>query len=248
MTILAFGGGGFAMEPDNPLLDDFLISLATRRRGVGDRPRVCFVPTASGDAEEYVDRFVEAFADRAEISSLQLFHLGDIAEVDLRAQVLAQDVIHVGGGSTANLLALWRLHGLDEIFREALAEGVVLSGVSAGMNCWFDSSVTDSFGPLAPLSDGLGFLAGSACPHYDGEPERRPTYLDLVGTRVLPAGYAADDGCALLFRDGELVEAVSSRPDARAFRVHLADDGLDVLDRTESPTVAESPIEVRYLG
>jgi dipeptidase E len=239
MTILAFGGGGFAMEPDNPLLDDFLLSLATRRRGAGDRPRICFVPTASGDAESYVDRFVEAFAERADTSSLRLFHLGDLDEVDLRAQVLAQDVIHVGGGSTANLLALWRLHGLDEIFREALASGVVLSGVSAGMNCWFESSVTDSFGPLAPLCDGLGFLPGSACPHYDGEPERRPTYRDLVGSGALPAGYAADDGCALLFRDGELVEAVSSRPDARAFRVHLDSDG---------PEVIESPVEVRYLG
>ncbi len=247
-TILAYGGGGFAMEPDNQLLDDFLLSLATRRRGVGDRPRICFVPTASGDAETYVDRFVEAFAERAETSSLKLFRLCDLDEVDLRAQVLAQDVIHVGGGSTANLLALWRLHGLDVILREALEAGVVLSGVSAGMNCWFESSVTDSFGPLAPLDDGLGFLSGSACPHYDGEPERRPTYLDAVGTRALPGGYAADDGCALHFRDGELVEAVSSRTDARAFRVHLAGDGLDAVDGMEAPPVAESPIEVRYLG
>lgn len=237
MTILAYGGGGFAMEPDNPLLDDFLLSLSTRRRGVGDRPRICFVPTASGDAEDYVDRFIEAFAERAETSSLRLFHLGDLAEVDLRAQVLAQDVIHVGGGSTANLLALWRLHGLDEILREALAAGVVLSGVSAGMNCWFEGSVTDSFGPLAALDDGLGFVSGSACPHYDGEAERRPTYLDLVGTGVLPAGYAAEDGCALLFRDGELVEAVSSRPEAQAFKVRLDGD-----------SAVESPIDVRYLG
>ncbi|GAW51994.1 MULTISPECIES: peptidase E [unclassified Nocardioides] len=238
-TILAFGGGGFAMEPDNPLLDDFLLSLAARRRGVGDRPRICFVPTASGDAEVYVDRFVEAFAERAETSSLRLFHLSELETVDLRALVLAQDVIHVGGGSTANLLALWRLHGLDEILREALAAGVVLSGVSAGMNCWFESSVTDSFGPLAALDDGLGFLAGSACPHYDGEPERQPTYTQLIGAGVLPAGYAADDGCALLFRDGELVEAVSSRPEARAFRVHLSDDGSDVV---------ESALPVIYLG
>jgi peptidase E len=251
-TILTMGGGGFSMEPENPLLDDFLLSLATRRRGVGGLPKVCFVPTASGDAEAYVDRFVEAFAGRAETSSLRLFHLADLAEqgeeVDLRSFVLAQDVIYVGGGSTANLLALWRLHGLDEILAEAAAEGVVLAGISAGMNCWFESSVTDSFGPLAGLSDGLGLLPGSACPHYDGEAERRPTYLDLVGTSTLASGYAAEDGCALLFRDGELVEAVASRPDARAFRVHLAGDGLDVLDGVEAPDVAESPVEVRYLG
>ena len=251
-TILTMGGGGFSMEPENPLLDDYLLSLATRRRGAGGLPKVCFVPTASGDAEGYVDRFVEAFAGRAETASLSLFHLAELAErgedVDLRAHVLAQDVIYVGGGSTANLLALWRLHGLDAILAEAAAEGVVLAGISAGMNCWFEASVTDSFGPLAGLPDGLGFLRGSACPHYDGEAERRPTYLDLVGTGALPAGFAAEDGCALLFRDGELVEAVSSRPDARAFRVHLSGAGHDVLDGMASPDVAESPVEVRHLG
>ena len=240
-TILTMGGGGFSMEPENPLLDDFLLSLATRRRGAGGLPKVCFVPTASGDAESYVDRFVEAFAGRAETSSLRLFHLSELAEqgedIDLRAFVLAQDVIYVGGGSTANLLAVWRLHDLDDILAEAAEQGVVLAGISAGMNCWFESSVTDSFGPLAGLPDGLGFLAGSACPHYDGEAERRPTYLDLVGTRALASGYAAEDGCALLFRDGALVEAVSSRPGARALRV-----------RRTAMGVQEESLQVRFLG
>src|SRR4051794_11082941 len=250
-TILTMGGGGFAMEPDNPLLDDFMMSLATRRRGAGDRPRVCFVTTASGDPQEYLDRFSEAFADRAEASGLRLFHLDELDGTDLRSHVLSQDVVYVAGGSTANLLALWRLHGLDEIFAEAAAEGIVLAGISAGMNCWFEGSVTDSFGPLAPLADGLGFLPGSSCPHYDGEPEGRPAYLELVGAGRLPAGYAADDGCALHFRDGELVEAVSSRPDARAFRVHRVGDGVDAVDAVDAGgavPVAESPLEVRYLG
>lgn len=238
-TIVALGGGGFSMEPDNPLLDDHVLSLATRRRGADGLPRVCFVPTASGDAESYVDRFLAAFDGRAETGSLQLFRLADLDHVDLRSFVLDQDVIYVGGGSTANLLALWRLHGLDEILVEAAEAGVVLAGISAGMNCWFEASVTDSFGPLAPLHDGLGLLTGSACPHFDGEAERRPTYVDLVATGSLPAGVAADDGCALVFRDGELHEAVSSRPGAGAWRVHLAGEGLDV---------AESPIDVRYLG
>lgn len=238
-TIVALGGGGFSVEPDNPLLDDHVLSLATRRRGAGGLPRVCFVPTASGDAESYVDRFLAAFDGRAETSSLQLFRLADLDHVDLRSFVLDQDVIYVGGGSTANLLALWRLHGLDEVLAEAAEAGVVLAGISAGMNCWFESSVTDSFGPLAPLHDGLGLLTGSACPHFDGEAERRPTYVDLVATGSLPAGVAADDGCALVFRDGELHEAVSSRPGAGAWRVHLTGDG---------PDVAESPLDVRYLG
>ena len=226
-TILAMGGGGFSMMTENLLLDDYLLSLATRRRGAGDLPKVCFVGTASGDAEAYVDRFAEAFVGRAETSSLSLFHLAELAEqgqeVDLRAHVLAQDVIYVGGGSTANLLALWRLHGLDEIFAEAAADGIVLAGISAGMNCWFEASVTDSFGPLAALPDGLGFLPGSACPHYDGEAERRPAFHRLLEAGRIPGGYAADDGAALHFVDEALAEVVISKPTAAAYRLSLVD-------------------------
>ena len=232
-TILAMGGGGFSMEPDNPLLDDFLLSLVPRR----GTPRVCFVPTASGDSAGYVERFELAFpASRAETSVLSLFRRD---HVELRSFLLEQDVVYVGGGNTANLLALWRLHGVDQILLEALDAGVVLAGLSAGMNCWFESSVTDSFGgdQLRPLDDGLGLLAGSACPHYDGEEARRPTYLELVGDRRLPDGYAVDDGCALLFRDGVLADVVSSRPDAGACRVeNVGDRGL------------ETALEVRFLG
>ena len=231
-TILAMGGGGFSMEPDNPLLDDFLLSLAPSAT-----PRVCFLPTASGDSDTYAKRFGDAFAPpRARASVLPLFQR---RHTDLRAFVLSQHIVFVGGGNTANMLALWRLHGLDTILAEALSAGVVLSGVSAGMNCWFQSSVTDSFGAddLQPLDDGLGFVTGSACPHYDGEERRRPTYRELVARKRLQGGYAADDGCALLFRDGRLEEAVSSRPGARAWRVHHA-GGIAV----------EEPLPVRYLG
>lgn len=232
-TIFAMGGGGFSMEPDNPLLDDFLLSLVPS----GRTPRVCFVPTASGDSAGYVDRFELAFpAGRAETSVLSLFRRD---RADLRSFVLEQDVLYVGGGNTANLLSLWRLHGLDEILLEALDAGVVLAGLSAGMNCWFESSVTDSFGAddLQPLADGLGLLAGSACPHYDGEAERRPTYRRLVSTGRLPAGYAADDGCGLLFRGGELTDVVSSRDGAGAYRVERVGE-----------RAAETPLEARHLG
>ncbi|WP_121254470.1 peptidase E [Nocardioides ferulae] len=236
--ILTLGGGGFSME-ESPLLDDFLLSLASRRRGADGLPRVCFVPTASGDSTDYQARFTAAFVGRAETSTLQLFRLNELpGGLDLRSFVLSQDIVYVGGGSTANLLALWRLHGLDEVLREAVAAGVVLAGISAGMNCWYDGSSTDSFGPLAALPDGLGFLPGSACPHYDGEAERRPAYHRMIGTGELPAGYAADDGCALLWRDGALVEAVSSRPEARAFRVEPGAAGQ----------VTETPLPVRFLG
>ncbi len=246
-TVLALGGGGLTAG-GSTLLDDLLLDLARPRaeqRGRRDRPRVAFVGTASGDADDEAAQFEAAVGDRAETTVVSLFRRDGS---DLAATLLDQDAVFVGGGSTLNLLSLWRVHGLDVAMAGALADGVVLAGVSAGMNCWFDASVTDSHGPLSALDDGLGFLPGSSCPHYDGEADRRPTYLDLVGTGALPAGYAAEDGVGLLFRDGTLVEAVSERPDGRAFRVHLAGAALDVDDAADLPDVAESPLDVRYLG
>jgi peptidase E len=221
-AIVAMGGGGFSQEPDNPALDLYVLSLARR-----EHPNVCFVATGSGDAEGYVARFYRAFAAHdCHATDLALFNR-DVG--DLRSFVLDQDVLYVGGGNTASLLGVWRAHGLDVILREALDAGLVLCGVSAGMNCWFEASVTDSFGPaLNPLNDGLGFVAGSACPHYDGEEHRRPVYHRLVAAGF-PAGYAADDGVALRFAGSEeLVEVVASREGARAYRVERRDDGAAV--------------------
>lgn len=205
-TVLALGGGGFSMSEDGTSeLDDALLELTD-----APAPRICFVPTASGDAEGYVRRFEAAFAGRAQTSVLSLFGQQPWGYRDPR-MLLDQHAVYVGGGSTANLLALWRLHGLPRILRDAAAQGTVLAGISAGMNCWFEGASTDSFGELAPLVDGLGLLAGSACPHYRGEPERRDRYLAWVADGVLGDGWAVDDGAALLFRDGELVEALDER-------------------------------------
>ncbi len=233
-TIVAMGGGGFSMEPENPLLDDYVLSLvspppgpaardlveerrADARKQVGKAlPRVCFVPTASGDAEGYVERFRAAFAVRAEASVLELFRR---SVADLEGFLLTQDVIYVGGGNTANMLAVWRVHGVDRILREAWARRIALCGLSAGSLCWFEGGVTDSFGALAPLHDGLALLPGSHCPHYDGEAERKPTYERLVREAVVPGGWAADDGVGLHFEGTELVDAVASRPGAMAWRV-----------------------------
>jgi peptidase E len=231
--LVAMGGGGFSMEPDNPLLDRFVLSLAR-----SSAARVCFLPTASGDAEGYVARFYRAFtALGSRPTDLQLF---DRTVGDLESFVLAQDVIYVGGGNTASLLAVWRAHGLDRILREAWERGVVLCGLSAGMNCWFTASVTDSFGAaeLAPLPDGLGLLPGTACPHYDGEEQRRPTFMRLVAAGELDSGWAADDGAALVFAGRDLIEVVSSRPDARAYRV----------ERTADGEISERTLPTRYLG
>ncbi|MEX0425988.1 Type 1 glutamine amidotransferase-like domain-containing protein [Nocardioides sp. DS6] len=233
-TVLTLGGGGFSMPEvhgaDVSPLDAFLLSLTGKKR-----PKVCFVGTASGDSASYARRFLDAFAGRAEASVLTLFGQADFPFTPPE-HLLTQDVVYVGGGSTANLLAIWRLHGLPEILRRAAADGTVLAGISAGMNCWFEGSSTDSFGPLAALRDGLGFLPGSACPHYFGEADRRAAYHRMVATGELPDGHAVDDGVALLWRDGELVEAISERPDGRAFRVA----------RTGS-RVVETPLPVREL-
>jgi dipeptidase E len=221
-AIVAIGGGGLALEPGDELLDAYVLSVAR-----GERPRVCLVATASGDSERYVANFYRAFAaHECRPSDLGLF---DRRAADLRSLVLEQDVVYVGGGNTASLLAVWRAHGLDAILREALDAGAVLAGVSAGMNCWFQASTTDSFGSnLGPLHDGLGFLAGSACPHYDGEPQRRPLYHRLVADGF-PAGYAADDGAALRFdAAGALIEVVASREGARGYRVERGPDGAAV--------------------
>ena len=161
------------MEPDNSLLDDFVLSLARRHPA-----RVCFVPTASADSAAYVVRFYRAFSGRCIPTDLTLSE-GPLPRQPERTSALAefvanQDVIYVGGGNTANLLALWRVHGLDQLFRKAWWDGAVLAGVSAGMLCWFRGGVTDSYGGLELLRDGPGFIDATACPHYDGAALRRP--------------------------------------------------------------------------
>ncbi len=202
-------GGGERLGPE-ARVEDLLLELAG-----GARPRVCFVPTAKAHEPEHVDEFYAAFADRGcEPSHLELFGIPEEPAV----HVAAQDVVYVGGGNTANLLALWRVHGIDGALRAAWERGAVLAGWSAGANCWFEACTTDSFGAIAPLTDGLGLLAGSFCPHYDAEPERRPTFIRLVSAGF-PAGYAADDGVALHFRGTELREAVAAPAGGAAYRV-----------------------------
>jgi dipeptidase E len=230
-AIVAVGGGGLAMEPGDELLDAFMLSLAGR-----ERPRICFLGTGSGDSERYVANFYRAFAAHdCRPTDLALF---DRRVADLRRFVLEQDVVYVGGGNTASLLAVWRAHRLDAALREALDGGAVLCGVSAGMNCWFQASTTDSFGPdIEPLHDGLGFVAGSACPHYDAEAQRRPLYHRLVAAGF-PSGWAADDGAALHFdAAGTLLEVVASREGARGYRVERRPDGAAI----------EQPLPTRYL-
>jgi dipeptidase E len=209
-TIVAMGG--LSWEEDESLpLQDYFLSFARR-----ERPKVLFVPTALGDDAEASLYAYAQLGDRAEVKHLPFFPW---PPSNLRELALDQDVIYVSGGNTANALAIWRVHGFDEILREAWERGVVLTGWSAGMICWFEAGVTDSFGPqLEGMRDGLGFLSGSACPHYDGEERRRPVYQELV-KNGFPGGVAADDAVGLHYVGTELKEAVTARDGSGAYRV-----------------------------
>jgi peptidase E len=230
-VILAMGGGGFTMRERSPALDRFVLELTAK-----SVPRICFLPTASGDPREQVTRFYERFGSwPCEPSVLSLFHLGE-SRLDPVQHLLAQDAIYVGGGSMRNMLAIWREHGIDEAMRVAWHRGVLLAGLSAGAMCWFEGGVSTSGGAPEPVA-GLGLLPGSLTVHLEGEAGRLPVYRAAVGRGALPAGYAADDGAALLYEERLLVECVASAPGARVVRVQPDGEG----------GVCETPMEVRQL-
>ncbi len=228
--IIAMGGGGFTME-GTPLLDNYVLKATGKKT-----PKICFLPTASGDSVDYVARFQRSFARKNCIPTvLELFRRDGR---HLEGHLLDQDAIYVGGGNTANMLAVWRVHGVDVILREAWNQGIVLSGVSAGAGCWFEGSSTDSFGPaLEPLRDGLALLQGSLCPHYDGEERRRPRFHEMLTGGTLPAGFGVDDSAALHFHGDTLHRVVSSSPHARAYSV-----------RAQDKTIQEALLPCEYLG
>jgi dipeptidase E len=226
--IVAFGGGGFSMESGNPLLDEFALSLTG-----ADQPKVCFLPTASGDADHYIVRFYNAFRDCSRPSHVSLFRRERGVE-DIREHLLSQDLIYVGGGSVISLLGTWRAHGIDEIVREAWEAGVVLCGLSAGSLCWFAEALTGFHGETSRV-EGLGFLPFSNTVHYDAEPGRRSAFRRALLDGMCQ-GYGAEDGAALHFVGTELALVVASRPNARAYRLGV--DG----DR-----VVETRLATRYL-
>jgi peptidase E len=210
--IVAFGGGGFSMESGNPLLDEYVLGLCER-----ERPRICFLPSASGDADHYVVRFYRAFpAERCEASHVSLFRR-EQGPGNLRQHLLSQDLIYVGGGSVVSLLGVWRAHGLDAILREAWEAGVVLCGLSAGSLCWFEEAVTGFHGEPRRV-EGLGLLPFSNCVHYEPSSERRLAYHGML-REGMRSGYAAEDSVALHFVGHELERVVASRPEARGYRL-----------------------------
>ncbi len=216
--IVALGGGGFAMEENNILPDEYIFQKAK-----SDKPKVCFIATASGDSREYIGRFYTAMEKHNAVpSELSLYRI-PTKRKELERYILEKDVIYVGGGNTFNLMALWQTWGLHSMLRNALKQGVVLAGMSAGAICWYESGVTDSFVSLGSKTldavRGLGFLKRSHCPHYNGEANRRSQYHRLIKNGELENGIAAEDGVGLFYENGKFVEAVSSRADGRAFFV-----------------------------
>ena len=228
--IIAMGGGGFSMEPDNPLLDQYILDQAPVAT-----PKICFLATATGDDPRYITNFYTAFtAHDCHPSHLTFF--GRVP--NLREILLNQDIIYVGGGNTKSMLAIWREWQLPTLLRQAWEAGIVLTGVSAGAICWFTQGITDSHGSRLAGLDCLGLLPGTFCPHYDGEAERRPAFQQLLGTGEVGPGYAADDGAALHFRDEQLLRTVASRPAAKGYQLRM-----DAADE-----VVEEPLETIYLA
>lgn len=227
--IIALGGGGFSMEPENPLLDLYILNQSGKTK-----PNICYVPTATGDSEVSIKRFYEFFEkQKCQPSHLSLFKP---PTRDIEGFVLEKDIIYVGGGNTKNLLALWKEWGLDKILGKAWEQGIVLAGISAGSICWFEEGVTDSYGDkLEPLTC-LGFLKGSNCPHYDGEKDRRPSYHELLAANRIKSGLAADDGVAIHYIGEEVNKIVSSRPNAKAYKVYF------------NKEIKEIELETEYLG
>ncbi len=233
------GGGGFTMAERSPALDRHVLELTGK-----PIPKICFIPTASGDTREESMRFYERFgAWPCEPSVLSLFHLAD-SHVNPTAHLLAQDAIYVGGGSMRNMLAVWRDHAVDRTIRQAWERGTVLAGVSAGAMCWFEGGISRSGGAPEPVA-GLALLPGSLSVHLDGESERLPAYRRAVASGKLPTGYAADDGAALEFAGTRLEGCVASRADARILQV-TADGRGGVLERQLRVTLlaaAEEPLQ-----
>jgi dipeptidase E len=230
--ILTLGGHEFSSRPPDRAVCELLLRLAGERGG--ERPRICILPTASGDTSEQIASFYSAFGERScEPSDLSLFRLGR-RPMALRDHLLSQDLVYVGGGSMVNLLAVWEAHDIASILSLAWRRGIVLAGQSAGAMCWFEAGITKSSG-RARAAAGLALLSGSLCVHYNNEPERRAAYLDAVAGGM-PSGYGLDDYAGLLWEGEGSPSAVTARRGARAYRVS-----------SREGEVTESPLPARFL-
>ena len=220
--IIAIGGGGFGRTPGEGLIEKYILDQSEK-----DVPNICFIPTATGDNEAYKVNYYSTFSKLdCSPSHLDFFK----RTPDLKELILKQDVIFVGGGNTKSMLAVWKDWGLDLLLKEAYEKGVIMSGVSAGAICWFDQGITDSWAEDLKVMDCLGFIEGACCPHYDEEPQRKPSLNKFITEKVLKSCYAVDGGCALHIEDEKEFKSVVFSKNKNSFLVEMKDNKV-----TEKP-------------
>ncbi|MCP5105529.1 MAG: type 1 glutamine amidotransferase-like domain-containing protein [bacterium] len=216
--IIAMGGGGFTMEPGNPLLDDYVLSQSPVKK-----PKICFLPTAGNDNMELIEDFYDFFMTRDCLPAH--LSLSNPAIRDLKGFLLDQHIIYVGGGHTGHMLSAWKACGVDVILKKAWQKGILLAGVSAGASCWFEMGLTDSVPDRLSGEPCLGFLSGSHCAHYENT-GRRPIFHRLISEGRLPAGIGTENFAALHFIGADLKKVVASRPGAAAYIIRKTPDGI----------------------
>ena len=214
--IIAIGGGGFGRTPGEGLIEKYILDQSEK-----DVPNICFIPTATGDNEAYKVNYYSTFSKlECSPSHLDFFK----RTPDLKELILKQDVIFVGGGNTKSMLAVWKDWGLDLLLKEAYEKGIIMSGVSAGAICWFDQGITDSWAEDLKVMDCLGFIEGACCPHYDEEPQRKPSLNKFITEKVLKSCYAVDGGCALHIEDEKEFKSVVFSKNKNSFLVEMKDN------------------------
>ena len=214
--IIAIGGGGFGRTPGEGLIEKYILDQSEK-----EVPNICFIPTATGDNEAYKVNYYSTFSKlECSPSHLDFFK----RTPDLKELILKQDVIFVGGGNTKSMLAVWKDWGLDLLLKEAYEKGVIMSGVSAGAICWFDKGITDSWAEDLKVMDCLGFIEGACCPHYDEEPQRKPSLNKFITEKVLKSCYAVDGGCALHIEDEKEFKSVVFSENKNSFLVEMKDN------------------------
>ena len=214
--IIAIGGGGFGRSPGEGVIEKYILDQSDK-----ERPNICFIPTATGDNEAYKVNYYSTFSKL----NCSPVHLDFFKRTpDLEELIKHQDIIFVGGGNTKSMLAVWKDWGLDLILKEAYERGVIMCGVSAGAICWFEEGVTDSWSEELKVMDCLGFVKGACCPHYDEEPQRRPSLSKFLTEGVMQSCYAVDGGCALHIENEQEYKAVVFAKDKNAYCVDLEND------------------------
>ncbi len=216
--VIAIGGGGFGRTQESNLIEQYILDQTSKKK-----PKICFIPTATGDLDPYVVNFYSVFTKlNCEPSHISFFK----RTIDLQAHIQKQDVIFVGGGNTKSMLAVWRNWGLDLILKDAYDRGVVMSGVSAGAICWFEAGLTDSWASDLKMMQCMNFIPGNCAPHYDEEPERRPATKRFLENQSIDFMYGIEGGAALHFIDEIPNSTIRFKKNKNAYKVTL--DGKNI--------------------